>query len=552
MLRSLSARNFILIDQLDLEFTFGFHVITGETGSGKSILLDAILFCLGYKFDVDIIRSGCESCVVSLEADVTPEIRSIMRENAIECDDIIIIKRQQFIGGRKKFLINDQPVTQKLVEQVSEYLIEIHGQNAHSSLIDTSLHIAIIDSYGAFEILCNEVSRSFTTWQEYVRKLKAIRDERDIVEREIDYLQFVVNELREMNIKPGEEEILAEKRSILQKQERNTQVIQDLLRTITAPDIQSQIILAQKIIYKQIKDDSFRDVLSNLDQSLICIEEAQNALELKLRSLEFGNIEELEERLFAIRAVARKHNVPPEELPNYLIDAEQKLSGLKAKIDQETELEKQIQDASGKYLALAIELSKKRKIAAQELELRMSQELEPLKMGSAILKTEFKERAMDNAMMSGLDEIRFVASINPGTPLLPINKIASGGELSRFMLAFKVALFDKFTKPTIIFDEIDTGIGGIVADAVGARLKLLGSTTQVISITHQPQVAGKADRHFCASKSQSDGMTFSNAKILSENERLEEVARMISGQAVTEMSRRAAKELMTTKPLDAK
>ncbi|MES2215272.1 MAG: DNA repair protein RecN [Pseudomonadota bacterium] len=544
MLRSLSARNFILIDQLDLEFTSGFHVITGETGSGKSILLDAILFGLGHKFDIEVIRAGCESCVVSLEFDVLPQIQSILKGHAIECDDFLIIKRQQSLGGRKKFLINDQPVTQKLIDQISEHLVEIHGQNTHSSLLDASSHLKILDSYGDFDKARMELSGVFKLWQEYTTQLKEIQRERGIIDREIDYLQFVVDELVEMAIKPKEEEILAEKRGILQSQERGTKAIQDVLYAITSPDVAAQILLAQKIIYKQIKDDSFGEILSHLDQSLLSLEEARNLLEIRLRNLEPGNIDAIEERLFAIRAIARKHNVVPEELPNYLLEAKEKLAALKAKVDAETNLGQKINESQNKYQVLATELSSKRKIAALELEKRVALELGPLKMGGATLKIEFKERSIESALSTGLDEIRFVASTNPGTPVAPIDKIASGGELSRFMLAFKVALFDKFTKPTIIFDEIDTGLGGGVADAVGERLRLLGKAAQVISVTHQPQVAGKADHHISASKTQAGGVTLSIARILSRGESLEEIARMISGAEVTEASRVAAKELM--------
>jgi len=545
MLRNLSARNFILIDQLDLDFASGFHVITGETGSGKSILLDAILFCLGQKFDVDIVRSGCESCVVSLEMDLNPQIEMLLTENAISYEDTLIIKRHQLVGGRKKFLINDQQVTQKLVEQVAEHLVEIHGQNTHSSsLLDISSHLKILDSYGGLDTTRDELANIFKSWQKCEKELQEIKRERDIVDREIDYLEFAVQEIRAMKIAPGEEAILAEKRSILQAQERNIKAIQDILYSITSPDLCDQILLAQKIIYKQIKDDSFKDILANFDQSLICLEEARNALEIKLRNLEPGNIEDVEERLFAIRAIARKHNVTIEELPNYLTQAEQKLVELMAKVHAEAGLVEQIHNMKEEYQIKAITLSAKRKLAAVELENKIALELAPLKMAFATLQVEFNTKSLENAASTGLDDIRFIASINPGSAPAPIDKIASGGELSRFMLAFKAVLFDKFTKATIIFDEIDTGIGGVVADAVGERLKFLGKVAQVISITHQPQVAGKANHHIFVSKKHENGMTFSSAKLLSYDKRVEEIARMISGQKVTEISRNAAKELI--------
>lgn len=561
MLLNLSAKNFILIDQLNLDFASGMHVITGETGAGKSILLDAILFCLGYKFDVDVIKSDSDSCVVSVEAKIPPLLKDLLKENAIDHDDTIIIKRQQtrgenhgssprspdgFKGGRKKFFINDQIVTQKLVEQVASHLFEIHGQNTHSTLLDPSSHLKIIDSYGELDSLREDISAKYKVWHGLRRELEEIESQRNIIDREIDYLQFVVDELSSMSIKPDEEEELAELRSNLQRQERDSKTIQDILSNLTDPDIQLQISQTQKIIYRQIKDDSFADILANLEQASVHIADATSSLESKLsRDGEYGDLESIEERLFAIRALARKHNITAAGLPKFLDESKAKLKDLTGRVEQQSGLEQEIKHSEDEYRTLATELSAKRKKAAEALEKRVAKELAPLKMAGSILKVEFASRLIADATATGLDQVRFVASNNPGTPLAPIDKIASGGELSRFMLAMKVALFDKFTKPTIIFDEIDTGIGGIVADAVGLRMKDLSLAAQVIAITHQPQVAGKADKHILVFKTQHEKHTLSYARMLSEVDRLEEIARMISGQEITEVSRNAAKELLS-------
>lgn len=553
MLLNLSAKNFILIDQLDLDFDSGMHVITGETGAGKSILLDAILFCLGYKFDVDVIKSGSDSCVVSLETKVPSSLKHLLEENAIDYDDTIIIKRQQLrsqtsssTGIKKKFLINDQVVTQKFVEQVAAHLFEIHGQNTHSILLDPLSHLKIIDSYGELDSLRENVSSKYKIWQAFLRQLSEIETQRSMIDREVDYLEFIVGELSAMSPKPNEEEELAELRGRLQRQERDSKAINDIFANLTNPDIQLQIAQTQKIIYKQVKDDSFAEILSHLDQASIHIAEATLNLENKLKQdVEQGNLESIEERLFAIRSLARKHNITAAELPGFLSESKAKLASLQGRIEQQSSLEKEIKLAENEYHKLAIELSTKRKKAAVALEKRVASELAPLKMSGSILKVEFIDRKIESAAATGIDQVRFIASNNPGTPLAPIDKIASGGELSRFMLAMKVALFDKFTKPTIIFDEIDTGIGGVVADAVGMRMKNLSSAAQVITVTHQPQVAGKADKHILVYKTQHKEHTLSYARLLSEHERLEEVARMISGQEITEVSRKAAKELLS-------
>lgn len=544
MLLSLSAKNFILIEQLDLDLSSGLHAITGETGAGKSILLDAILFCLGYKFDVGVIRHGEESCIVALEAKVPETLLEYLNEHAIQHDGHIIIKRQQFSGGRKKIFVNDQIVTQKVIEVLAEHLVEIHGQNSHSSLLNPSSHLEIIDSYGKLEENRKEVAAIFKEWQSKIRTLEEIEKEKNYIEREIDYLSFIVNELQELGVKDGEEEELAEQRAIMQRYEKSRALVQDIYSTLTNNPIDNQIIATQRIINRSDKEGLFANVLENLDQALVHLDEATKTLESHLKNDEFIDIDSIEERLFAIRALARKHNITASELPNFLNLSREKLSSFQSQIIAEENLKEDIKTLEDKYAKLSAVLSNKRKIVARNLEEKIANELSYLKMGGAVFKTEFKELSLEKAISSGLDDLRFVASTNPGTLAAPIEKIASGGELSRFMLAIKVALFDKFTKPTIIFDEVDTGIGGMVADAVGERLKFLGKASQVIVITHQPQVAGKADNHIFVSKNQKDGNTFSHAQLLSTEGKLEEIARMISGEKITDVSRKAAKELM--------
>lgn len=544
MLLSLSVRNFILIDQLDLDLSTGLHVITGETGSGKSILLDAILFCLGHNFDTDLIKKGADSCIVSLEIKVPKNLEEYLQENAIEHDGFIIIKRQQSTNNRKKIFINDQIVSQKLVEHISKNLLEIHGQNMQSTLLNVSSHISVIDNYGNLDVFTKEVSDVFKELKALESQLLAIKKERKEVESEIDYLSFVLEELKALDVKEGEEEELASLRIDMQKQEKNIALVKDIYETLTSPAIDSQILSAQKLIHRQDKESAFNDVLENLDKSLFFLDEAIKILDSKIQNIEFNNIDSVEERLFAIRAVARKHNIAADGLPAFYASSLEKLSGLNAKITEESNLSIQIEEVKKKYHSLSVILSAKRKAAALDLEKKIMTELAFLKMENAIFKVDFKHLEMESASSLGLDIVRFIASTNPGTDMEEIQKIASGGELSRFMLAIKVALFDKFTKPTIIFDEVDTGIGGIVADAVGERLRFLSGASQVLVITHQPQVAGKAHNHIFVFKTQEANTTFTKAKLLSDAEKLEEIARMISGHTITSISRKAAEELI--------
>ncbi|MBP7190586.1 MAG: DNA repair protein RecN [Rickettsiaceae bacterium] len=544
MLLSLSAKNFILIDKLDLDFSTGLHVITGETGAGKSILLDAILFCLGYKFDVGVIKKGTESCVVTLEAKVPESLVTILQENDIEHDGSILIKRQQFENGRKKISINDQIVTQKFLESIANQIVEIHGQNSHSALLDPSTHLQIVDSYGNLEQDRKEISQIFKEWKNLERCLEELSKEKHLIEREIDYLEFVVNEISILAVKEGEEEELATKRLELQKYEKSRNLLMDIHNSLTSPAIDSQIINTQKIINRQDKDGLFEELSKMLDEALVHIDEATNFLESKLRETEEGDIESVEERLFAIRDMARKHNIQASQVGKFLKESEEKLSILKEKVISEGNLIGEIEKLKKQYEKAALDLSKKRKSASENLENKIKSELSYLQMGNAVFKVDFKSLELENATTNGIDGIKFIASTNLGSDMASVEKIASGGELTRFMLAIKVALFDKFSKPTIIFDEVDTGIGGMVADSVGERLKFLSLASQVIAITHQPQVAGKADNHIFVHKYIKDGATSSMAKILSEEEKLEEIARMISGQKITHIAKEAARELI--------
>lgn len=544
MLLNLSAQNFILIDKLDLDLSEGLHVITGETGAGKSILLDAILFCLGYKFDVGVIKKGAESCTVTLEAKVPESISELLEENGIDHDGSIIIKRQQLANGRKKISVNDQIVTQKFLESIANGLVEIHGQNSHSALLDTSSHLHIVDSYGNLEQNRKELSQIFREWKSLERDLEELSKEKHLIESEIDYLEFVVNEISALAVKDGEEEELTALRLELQKREKSRNLLTEIHHTLTSPAIDSQIINTQRIINRQDKDGIFEDLSKILDQALVHMDEATNFLETMLRESQNDDIESVEERLFAIRDLARKHNISASQLSSFLKASEEKLALLKNKVISEGNLIEEIRKLQERYACTALTLSENRKLAAADLESKIKSELSYLKMGNALFKVDFKDLNLENATSHGIDTIKFVASTNLGSDMASVEKIASGGELTRFMLAIKVALFDKFTKPTIIFDEVDTGIGGMVADAVGERLKFLSLASQVLAITHQPQVAGKADNHIFVHKYTTAGATSSIAKMLSEHEKLEEIARMISGQQVTEIAKEAAKELL--------
>ncbi|ABY72193.1 DNA repair protein RecN [Rickettsia rickettsii] len=543
MFYSLSVKNFILIDELEIEFNKGLCVITGETGAGKSILLDAILFCLGYKTSNNIIKPGKEYAVVNIIFSLNEEIKNFLIQNFIEPEELLFVKCLQKAEGRKNFFINNQVVTKALMQQLATYLFELHGQNNNISLLEANTQRDILDSYGNLLDFRAELSKCYQAWQNTRKEMAEITLKQNSIEQEIDYLSFATEELTKLNIQTGEEEKLANIRKDLQNKDKDLQLIKDILEQINNPEINTSINRAEKLLARQGNNERFEAIVTSLEAAYNNLEEARQELSNLLDSFNYEeyNLEETEERLFLIKAISRKYNVPADALGVFLDKSLEQLSILKHKIANSNELKAQEVLLQKKYYELASNLSAKRLIVAKHLEESLHQELKQLKMAKAIFEIEInaKEPTAD-----GNDDIVFKASTNPGTAAAAINKIASGGELSRFMLALKTSLFDKMVKPSIIFDEIDVGIGGEVADKVGERLKKLSSVTQVIVITHQPQVAGKADLHIKIEKTQLEKETKVTVKTLNLAERQEELARMISGKTITKASLKAAKELL--------
>lgn len=582
MLQSLSVKNFILIDELEIEFEKGLCVITGETGAGKSILLDAILFSLGNKFSDNVIKHGSDYCSVATTFTLNDDLKKLLEQFNIEYDQELLIKRIQKPNNRKKFLINDQVVTISTLQQVADYLFELHGQNSHTSLLSPSFHINILDDYGGLVNLRSELSKHFDILQTTTKEINKVTRDKDAIEQEIDYLTFVTKELEALDYQTGEEEKLVTIRHSLQNRDKEIQVIQDILSYLEVPEINKSINNAQRLINRNLQqNEEFASISLNLDDCYNSLEEARIKLQNIINNIDRNefNLDEVEERLFKIRDIARKYNISCDKIPEFFDNSNQQLNALKNKINNVKILDINKLAEHKKYFELAEALSCKRSISAKNLELAVQKELEQLKMEKAIFKVEiapknnpsnqtnnknfaelniseeFLEETKQNTegrtsqmllckMSDGIDNIRFVASTNPGMQLAPIDKIASGGELSRFMLALKTCLFDKSLKDIIIFDEIDTGIGGIVADKVGEKLKKLSSIAQVIVITHQPQVAGKADQHIIVNKLQLDETTKITVKSLNLQERQAELARMISGKSITDASLKAAKELL--------
>ncbi|MFY9590299.1 DNA repair protein RecN [Rickettsia endosymbiont of Halotydeus destructor] len=546
MLESLSVKNFILIDELDIEFKKGLCVITGETGAGKSILLDAILFCLGCKSFSNIIKHGKDHAIVNLVFSLNKELKEFLEQANIQYEDALLVKCTQKSEGRKNFFINDQLVNKSTMQQLVVYLLEIHGQNNNTSLLDLSTHRDILDNYAELLEARLELAKCFHDWQDILKKIAKITLEKNAIDQEIDYLTFVVAELTKLDIKYGEEEKLINIRKDLQNRDKELQLLKDIFEQINNPEINNAINKAERLLTRStMQSEKFTAIAADIEEAYNNLEEAREKLSSIADNFNQNeyNLDDIEERLFLIKATARKYNIHADEIVEFLNKSLEKLSILKNKVASSEELNTKQFAKQAEYYNMAKNISARRQEAAESLEKAVQKELGQLKMKKAIFKIDIVPKGEPAA--TGCDNISFTASTNPGMALAPINRIASGGELSRFMLALKNSLFDKQIKPTIIFDEIDVGIGGEVADKVGERLKNLGSIAQVIVITHQPQIAGKADQHIMVNKLQLEERTEVTVKILDIIERQQELARMISGQSITEASLKAAKELLT-------
>ena len=545
MLLGLNVKNFILIDNLDLDFNSGLVVITGESGAGKSILLDTVLFVLGAKSSGNIIKTGADYCSVSLTFLSSPSINSYLQDISLELSEEIVVKSTLSSQGRRKFYINEQVVTQKAVARLAPYFLELYGQNSQAALMSGAAHRDILDQFSEASLLVDKVQNLYQTWQKIEQEVASLASQKANIEKEIEYLQHICEELVNANIKVEEEEELSEIKQQLQGREKQINLIQSILTDIEDSNINQVISRVQRNI-SRTPTSLPEEVNSSFDQIYDQIEKIKLILQNELKKLEHPSysLEEVDDRLHQIRDLARKHSCRVEDLPDFLSKSKLSLEQLQSLLINNTDLQKQVIIAKESFYQAAEELSLLRKVNAKLLEDKTMSELAKLEMKNTRFKIDIVA-SNTHSGLRGIDNVRFIVSTNPGTPMLPIDQVGSGGELSRFMLAFRVALFDRVAKNTIIFDEIDAGIGGATADSIGQRLKNLSKAAQVIVITHQPQVASKADQHLLVYKTHFADTTKIEVKVLNLKEKSEEIARMISGQKITEAGLQAAKELLS-------
>ncbi|HEV7717609.1 MAG TPA: DNA repair protein RecN [Arsenicitalea sp.] len=553
MLSALSVRNIVLIDQLELGLDAGLTALTGETGAGKSILLDALTLALGGRGDASLVRAGAESgqviAVLQLPAD--HPARQALRDNAVSDDEEIILRRVQLADGRTRAFINDQPVSAALMQRIGALVVEIHGQHDDRALVDVATHRALLDAFGGHGEAVIEVADAY---EMLAGADAAVRAQRRLVAEAAareEYAQHVVDELGGLKLRIGEEAELAERRQQLMQLERAAEEVRDadeILNGTMAPGPALASLMRRLMRKAESGASLFQPLIESLDASLVSLDRTSDALETIKREMAFDprELELVEERLFALRAMARKHQVTCDGLAEVLAKYRADLEMLQSGEANLAKLEAAAAEARGLYDREATKLSEARRVAAEALSAAVGLELPDLKLGSARF---IVDRQVDTNRLaaSGFDQVAFHVQTNPGTAPGPLLKVASGGELSRFLLALKVVLADRGSAPVLIFDEIDSGVGGAVADAIGRRLARLSSKVQVLAVTHAPQVAARAQSHLLIEKQAVEEGAFvrTHVRALDGPMRREEVARMLAGAKVTEEARAAASKLIS-------
>jgi DNA repair protein RecN (Recombination protein N) len=549
MLRQLVIRDVVLIDRLTLDFGDGLGVLTGETGAGKSILLDSLGLALGMRADSGLVRAGEDAAAVTAEFDLSADhpAHGALGESGIEPEagEPLIFRRTLKADGGSRAFLGGAPVPASTLRDVGATLVEIHGQHDDRGLLNPRGHRALLDSFGRVE--ARDVARAWARLAELRAEMTELDARQSEADRNREWLDHSIAELHALKPEEGEEERLAEKRAGMKQFARIQDDLEGLAGLLSGADGGlSQLRQAARRL-ERIGDTHplLAEALTALDRAVIEAAEAEDKIEAARRALDFSpsELEEAEARLFDLRGLARKHRVEPDQLAALLARMQDERAAIEHGAERRQELDAALAAATAEYEAAADQLTAVRQAAAAKLDAAVAAELAPLKLEAARFRTVVAEAEPGP---TGKDRVEFEVSTNPGAPFGPLIRIASGGELSRFILALKVALAEEGGASTMIFDEIDRGVGGAVASAIGERLARLAQRSQLLVVTHSPQVAARARHHFRIEKTHGDGGTRTHVRLLSPEERREEIARMLSGAAVTDEARAQAARLLET------
>jgi len=553
MLVSLSIRDVVLIEKLDLSFEGGLSAFTGETGAGKSILLDSLSLALGARADSGLVRHGAPQLTVIAEFDPPPfhPARVLLAAQDMDVADApLLLRRVVTADGRSRAYVNDQAVSVGLLRKVGDELVEIHGQFESHGLLDADTHIAVLDAFAGAGEAKGRVKGAWDCWRQAAKARNEAEETLRRARAEEEALRYAFDELKGLAPKSGEEAELAQSRAMLQHGEKLVEAMNAALGSLRQRgEVEASLRTAHRTLERVAEraEGKLDPVIAALDRAAQEAAEAVGLLERVSADIDLDprHLEKVEERLFALRAAARKHNVEVDGLAALKDQLERQLLALDGGGEDLAKLARAEQAARAAYAEAARVLSKLRNEAAKRLDSAVAAELPPLKLDKARFATKVEAQDEGAWGADGLDAVEFLVSTNPGTPPASLGKIASGGELSRFMLALKVVLARTSSTPTMVFDEVDSGIGGAVAAAVGERLARLGADVQVLVVTHSPQVAARGRNHYKVAKREvSAGKVVTSVAELPQEERREEIARMLAGETVTDQARAAADSLM--------
>jgi len=553
MLTGISVRNIVLIDKLDLEFSDGLTVFTGETGAGKSILLDSLALALGVRAEAGLVRHGEKEASVTavFSVPISHSVGALLSSHGYNFSGEVILRRVVSRDGRSRAYVNDEPVSIGFLKSVGDLLVEIHAQFASHKLLNPATHLETLDLYGNLSKLVSDCRHAYNQWQ--YKKRERVEAERTFIQakEEETFLKESVSDLEKLNPMPDEEETLVARRSKLMNSEKIVTALNRAHELLSDENIGGLKIMAQALSQLEYADNFSDHELSSLveqfSQSFSIFSDSVSEIEKEQEK--WGDISELpmiDDRLFALRDMARKHQVTISQLPDLLQQLKSKLTQLELGETAIDTLRSEEERERLNYITIAEKLSTARSEAAIRLDTSVTKELPTLKLNKAEFKTEIIRLTEDEWAEKGMDRVLFLVSTNKGVPLSPIHKIASGGELARFMLAVKVNLAAADDIDTLIFDEVDSGIGGGTAAAVGERLRRLAEHHQVLVVTHSPQVAAYAQSHFAISKEEKDQSVLTQVNLLDNIGRQDEIARMLSGEKTTKTAVTMAKELLST------
>ncbi len=551
MLRSLHIRDFVIVDELDIDLENGFTVLTGETGAGKSILLDALSLALGERADPSQIREGKNRSEISAIFSINPPLKKLVtpwfneHDFSIE-DDVIIVKRVIDTSGRSKAFINGSTATLSQLKEMAEYFVDIHGQHAHQLLLKSGAQRDLLDKQGKLEPLVSEVKVLYQAWQQSLKQLKLAKEAGESLQKEQERLSWQLEELDALAPKNGEwSEIeveyarLANAAKLIEGSQLAVQLLQE--QESNAEELLSRAF--HEIADLAKLDSHLEDARIAIESAQIQISEAGHSLNRYLQKIDVDpeRLEIVEERLKALHSAAKKFKVTPEELPTTWLEIKEKVAAIKNSQDLDA-LEEKLKESHSAYLKSAKKLSQERNKAAKVMESSVTAAMQDLAMSGGVFAIQLDP--LPEGSSHGLEQIDFLVAGHPGVSPKSLSKVASGGELARISLAISVITSEASQIPTLIFDEVDSGIGGAVAETVGKRLKELGQAHQVLCVTHLPQVAAEGHQHWKVIKETKNNVTTSSMTSLNRQERVEEIARMLGGAEITDTTRRHARELL--------